>query len=109
MLFTYSTPLCFSHYFSNKGFNDSKKGYTIKSIIRVDTLFVWDDFETALWVFFVLLLIVSFIHQLGHYTMARIFIGRSVLILGRGKELFKYRSIRVNRIHFLDAFVIIKP
>nr|QRZ17950.1 hypothetical protein JUJ52_19850 [Virgibacillus sp. AGTR] len=51
----------------------------------------------------------SFIHQLGHYTMARIFIGRSVLILGRGKELFKYRSIRVNRIYFLDAFVIIKP
>lgn len=68
-----------------------------------EEMFEWNDFITAFWAFFVLLPLVALIHQLGHYVMARLFGGRSEIILGRGKLLFKLGTIKVNRFYFLDS------
>ncbi|WP_156854137.1 hypothetical protein [Oceanobacillus sp. AG] len=70
----------------------------------VDTVFEWGDFVTAFWAFFVNLPLVTFIHQLGHYLMARLFGGRSEIVLGRGKQLFRIGAVKVNRFYFLDSF-----
>ena len=67
-------------------------------------MFEWNDLITAFWAFFVLLPLVSLIHQLGHYLMALLFGGRSEIILGRGKLLFKLGTIQVNRYYFLDSY-----
>ncbi|WP_339230224.1 hypothetical protein NSQ77_08160 [Oceanobacillus sp. FSL K6-2867] len=67
-------------------------------------MFEWKDLITAFWAFFVLLPIVALIHQLGHYLMALLFGGRSEIILGRGKLLFKIGTITVNRYYFLDSY-----
>ena len=70
----------------------------------VEMMFEWSDFITAFWAFFVLLPLVALIHQLGHYLMARLFGGRSEIILGRGKLLFKLGTIKINRFYFLDSY-----
>lgn len=67
-------------------------------------MFEWNDFITAFWAFFVLLPLVAMIHQLGHYLMARLFGGKSEIILGRGRLLFKLGTIKVNRLYFLDSY-----
>ncbi|WP_284139385.1 MULTISPECIES: hypothetical protein [unclassified Virgibacillus] len=67
-------------------------------------MFAWDDFYTAFWAFFVLLPLVTLIHQLGHYLMALLFGGNSELVVGRGKTLFEIgTSIKVRAFYFLDS------
>ncbi|KUP04503.1 membrane protein [Bacillus coahuilensis m2-6] len=53
---------------------------------------------------FILLPIVSVIHQLGHVIFAWLFGGNAKFIVGRGKRLVKIGEIEVNRVYFLDAF-----
>lgn len=67
-------------------------------------MFEWGDFITAFWAFFVLLPLVAMIHQLGHYLVARLFGGRSEIILGSGKLLFKLGTFKVNQFYFLDSY-----
>ena len=47
-------------------------------------MFEWSDFTTAFWAFFLILPIVSFIHQLGHWTMAKMLGGTSDFVIGKG-------------------------
>ncbi|RNA67041.1 site-2 protease family protein [Alteribacter keqinensis] len=67
-------------------------------------MFGWSDVPTAIWAFFVILPLVSLIHELGHYLFTRLFGGKIKFCLGRGKILFKLGGIEVRRVYFLDSW-----
>ncbi|KMK75212.1 membrane protein [Alkalihalobacillus pseudalcaliphilus] len=66
-------------------------------------MFEWSDFTTAFWAFFLILPIVSFIHQLGHWTMAKMLGGTSDFVIGKGRKLFKIGPMTFKTIYFADS------
>ncbi|MDQ0270913.1 hypothetical protein [Cytobacillus purgationiresistens] len=66
-------------------------------------MFNWDDLITAFWAFFLILPLVSLIHQLGHWTMAKIMGGDSHLVIGSGKTFLTIGPISVKRIYIADS------
>ncbi|GAF64650.1 hypothetical protein BTS2_1543 [Bacillus sp. TS-2] len=66
-------------------------------------MFEWSDLITAFWAFFLILPLVSLIHQLGHWSMAKLFGGTSNLVIGRGKTIFTIGSISIKRIYIADS------
>lgn len=66
-------------------------------------MFKWDDLGTAFWAFFLILPLVSFIHQFGHWAMAKLFGGVSNFIIGRGKNIITIGPVTINRIYFADS------
>ncbi|MFS0592792.1 hypothetical protein AB1L05_14480 [Cytobacillus horneckiae] len=66
-------------------------------------MFEWNDLITAFWAFFLILPIVSLIHQLGHWTMAKVLGGDSNLVIGRGKTLVTFGPITIKRIYIADS------
>ncbi|PYZ96870.1 hypothetical protein CR205_14430 [Alteribacter lacisalsi] len=71
-------------------------------------MFGWSDIPSAIWAFFIVLPLVSFIHELGHYAVTRLFGGKISLTIGRGKLLFKLGGFELRRVYFVDSFCQIK-
>ncbi|MBM7704288.1 hypothetical protein [Metabacillus iocasae] len=67
-------------------------------------MFNAEDLQTFFWGFFLILPIVSLIHQSGHIAFAALFGGNISLTLGRGSTLFKIGPLEVKKIYFLDSF-----
>ncbi|MED1564189.1 hypothetical protein P4U44_20170, partial [Alkalihalobacillus alcalophilus] len=66
-------------------------------------MFEWSDLMTAFWAFFLILPLVSFIHQFGHWTMAKMMGGTSNLVIGRGKTILRVGPISFKRIYIADS------
>ncbi|WP_096439579.1 M50 family metallopeptidase [Alteribacter populi] len=71
-------------------------------------MFGWSDIPTFIWALFVILPIVSLIHELGHFLFTRLFGGKLDFSLGRGKIIFKLGEFEIRRVYFLDSWCQIK-
>ncbi|RBW69839.1 hypothetical protein [Bacillus taeanensis] len=66
-------------------------------------MFGWHDMWTFFWSLFIVLPLVSFLHQAGHVFFAKLFGAEIKFALGRGKVLFKFGAFEIRRIYFLDS------
>ena len=67
-------------------------------------MFDWGDIDKFFISFFIILPIVTLIHELGHYFFAKLFGGSLDMQIGIGKKLFKVGRLQVNRVYFYDAW-----
>lgn len=67
-------------------------------------MFGFNDIWKFFFSFFLLLPIVTLIHEMGHYFFARLFGGNMEINIGSGKSLLRVGPIRLNRIYFWDGW-----
>lgn len=67
-------------------------------------MFTLKDIPTFFWSFFLVLPLVSIIHQLGHTFFVVIFGGKGSFDLGRGRILFRIGFFKFRKLYFLDSF-----
>ncbi|MGD6775152.1 MULTISPECIES: site-2 protease family protein [Bacillaceae] len=68
------------------------------------TLFGINDLWKFFLSFFLVLPIVTIIHELGHYFFAKLFGGKVIVHIGTGNVLFKFGSIRIRKLYFYDGW-----
>ena len=66
-------------------------------------MFDWTDLDKFIISFFIILPIVTIIHQFGHFFFAKLFGGSLDMEIGTGKKLFKVGRLQFNRVYFYDA------
>ncbi|MGJ9384946.1 site-2 protease family protein [Salipaludibacillus sp. CF4.18] len=67
-------------------------------------MFGWEDIPTFIVAFFVVLPLVAFIHESGHFILTYLFGGKMRFTIGRGRIFFKRGDFEIRRIYFLDAW-----
>ncbi|TCI22168.1 hypothetical protein EVJ33_11805 [Exiguobacterium sp. SL-10] len=67
-------------------------------------MFDWTDIDKFIISFFIILPIVTIIHQFGHFFFAKLFGGSLDMEIGTGKKLFKVGRLQFNRVYFYDAW-----
>lgn len=67
-------------------------------------MFSWEDTWVLVISLFVLLPMITIIHQLGHAFFVWIFGGKTRLVIGTGKPLFSIGPVEIRRIYFWHAF-----
>ncbi len=67
-------------------------------------MFGFNDLWKFFFSFFLILPVVTLIHEMGHYFFTRIFGGRMEINIGTGKPLMKVGPFRLNRIYFWDGW-----
>lgn len=67
-------------------------------------MFSWGDLDKFVVSFFVILPIVTLIHQFGHFFFAKLFGGTLDMEIGTGKKLFRIGKLQFNRVYFYDAW-----
>ncbi|MCA1319411.1 hypothetical protein LC085_05750 [Bacillus tianshenii] len=54
--------------------------------------------------FFLVLPMVTILHELGHFFFARLFGGKVIVHIGTGNVLFKIGSLRIRKLYFYDGW-----
>ncbi|SER84542.1 site-2 protease family protein [Salipaludibacillus aurantiacus] len=67
-------------------------------------MFGWSDIPTFVISLGIILPIVAFIHESGHFVSTYLFGGKMKFVFGRGKLLFKRGDFEIRRVYFLDAW-----
>ena len=82
------------------------KHYLILFNIRkvVFTLFGINDLWKFFFSFFLVLPMVTIIHELGHYFFAKLFGGKVIVHIGTGNVLFNFGSFRIRKLYFYDGW-----
>lgn len=68
------------------------------------TLFGINDLWKFFLSFFLVLPIVTVIHEMGHYFFAKLFGGKVIVHIGTGNILFKFGSMRIRKLYFYDGW-----
>lgn len=67
-------------------------------------LFGFNDLWKFFLSFFLVLPMVTIIHEMGHYFFARLFGGKVIVHIGTGNVLFDLGSIRIRKLYFYDGW-----
>ncbi|WP_078380510.1 zinc metalloprotease [Sutcliffiella halmapala] len=67
-------------------------------------MFGFNDLWLFFLSFFLVLPLVTIIHELGHYFFAKIFGGKVIVHIGTGNELFRIGAIRIRKLYFYDGW-----
>ncbi|UTR13945.1 hypothetical protein MM221_15205 [Salipaludibacillus sp. LMS25] len=67
-------------------------------------MFGWDDIPTLIISLLIILPIVAFVHESGHFLITYLFGGKMKFVLGRGKLLYKNGDFEIRRVYFLDSW-----
>ncbi|MBM7619172.1 membrane-associated protease RseP (regulator of RpoE activity) [Bacillus tianshenii] len=54
--------------------------------------------------FFLVLPMVTILHELGHFFFAKLFGGKVIVHIGTGNVLFKIGSLRIRKLYFYDGW-----
>lgn len=67
-------------------------------------VFGFNDFPLFFLSFFIVLPLVTILHQLGHMFFATLFGGKVNMHLGTGKVLFKIGPLHIRRLYFYEGY-----
>ncbi|MBS4202684.1 hypothetical protein KHA88_01145 [Bacillus sp. FJAT-49754] len=66
-------------------------------------MFTLDDMITFVWAFFITLPIVAVIHSAGHFFFAKIFEGKTNIVLGKGRSICSFGIFELRLLYFVDS------
>ncbi|MGV2621910.1 UNVERIFIED_CONTAM: hypothetical protein N8J90_12005 [Halobacillus marinus] len=67
-------------------------------------MFTWNDVPMFIINFFLILPLVTLIHQAGHVLVARLFGGKISFCIGTGKKWFCLGPLEVRRMYFMEGW-----
>lgn len=67
-------------------------------------MFGFNDLWKFFLSFFLVLPMVTVLHEFGHYFFAKLFGGKVIVHVGTGKTIFKFGPIRIRNLYFYDGW-----